>query len=144
MILSDGEVWHHVYTAWSIYSWGFNGKHLEPGLKRHIGQYGQGWDDHCDFSDNMIWKWTDGREFRGTFEVGAPVRGRLLDSNKAWYNVQYNIGICISDDRLIPNFKKLAPEEVEKDLLFSRNLEQIHKRLELEEEAYKTMLVAIE
>ena len=144
MILSDGEVWHHVYAASSIDSLGFNGKHLEPGLRRHIGKYGQGWDGHRDFSGNMIWKWTDGREFRGTFEVGAPVRGRLLDSDKAWYNVQYNNGIRISDDRLIPHFKKLAPEEVEKDLLFSTNLEQIHKRLASEEEAYEAMLVAIE
>ena len=90
-----------------------------------------------DFTGNMIWKWADGREFRGQFQDGAPVQGRLFDSDKAWYDVQYSEDIRISDDRLKPSSKRLAPEEVEKDLSFSRNLEQIHKRLESEEEAYE-------
>jgi hypothetical protein len=144
MVLSNGQVWHHVYPVLTSDTKGFNGQRLEPTLKRFIGSYDEGWNGQRDFTGNLIWKWADGREFRGQFQDGAPVQGRLLDSDNAWYDVQYDEGIRISDDRLMPSSKRLAPEEVEKDLAFSRNLEQIHKRLESEEEAYEHMLRAIE
>ena len=148
MILPNGEVWHHVYPASSTDHKGFAGQHLDahrPEIKRHIGTYGRGWDGQRDFNGKMIWKWADGREFRGEFKHGAPVRGRLYDiTEQAWYEVEYTEGICISDDRLTPNSKKLAQEEIDKDLAFSKNLEQLQQRLEAEEGAYQQMLKAIE
>lgn len=144
MTLSDGQVWHHVYPASGTDIKGFDGQQLDPTVRRRVGKFGQGWDGQRDFTGNMIWTWDDGREFRGQFENGAPVRGRLFDLDQSWYDVQYNEGIRISDESLVPSFKKLAPEEVEKDLRFSQNLEEIHKRLESEEQAYEQMLQAIE
>jgi len=144
MVRSNGDVWHHVYPISTLDTKGFKGRNLDPTLRRFVGCYGKGWNGHRDFTGNMIWKWADGREFRGQFHDGAPIQGRLFDSDKAWYDVQYSEEIRISDDRLKPNFKRLAPEEVEKDLAFSRNLEQIQRKLESEEEAYEQMLHAIE
>ena len=144
MTLPDGQVWHHVYPSSGTDLKGFNGQHLDPAVKRRIGKFGQGWDGHRDFTGYAIWTWDGGREFRGQFENGSPVSGRLYDSDKSWYDVQYNKGIRISNEFLKPSFKRLAPEEVERDLRFSQNLEEINKKLKSEEEAYEQMLQAIE
>ena len=144
MIHANGQVLHHIYSAPGANTKGFL-EHVDPTSKRHIGTYGKGWDGHRDFTGKMIWKWADGREFRGEFKGGAPTRGRLYERHdKAWYDVEYHEGFCISDDRLKPNVKKLAQEEVNKDLLFSKNLERIQGKLRMEEEAYEQMLKVIE
>jgi hypothetical protein len=144
MTLPNGEVWHYVYPAAPYDTKGFDGQRLSPSLKRHIGDFVKGWDGHGDFTGSAQWKWADGREFRGQFVDGAPTFGRLYDTDKAWYDVQYNEGILVTDDRLKPNFKKLAPEEVEKDILFSKSISEFQAHLDSEEEAYEQMLRSIE